>query len=201
MPPTKLKFGPADHGRPVTAEELADAEYVEGYKYEVIDGRFYMSPAPNLSEGFLDDWLYDKLRDFVRAHPAVANKVSDGARVFVPGRPELTAPEPDLAVYRDFPFDTPIRDMNWEEVSPVIVAEVLVDGDPDKDLVRNVDLYFQVPSIAEYWVLDGRENPDEPLLIARRRWGSRWVITEVPYGETYTTRTLPGFELLIDPRR
>lgn len=201
MTPVKLKFGPADHGRSVTAEELADAEYLDGYQYEVINGRIAVAPAPNLSEGFLDDWLYDKLRDFVRTHPEVANKVSDGARVFVPGRSELTVPEPDLAVYRDFPFDTPIRDMNWEEVSPLVVAEVLVDGDPDKDLVRNVDLYFQVPSVAEYWILDGRENPDEPLLIARRRWGSRWVLTEVPYGETYTTRTLPGFELLIDPRR
>lgn len=201
MPPIKLKFGPADHGRPVSADELEDAEYDEGHLFEVIDGRFYVSPKPSLPEGFLDDWLYDKLRDFVRASPQVANKVSDGARVFVPGRPELTVPEPDLAVYRDFPFDVPIRDLNWEEVSPLVVAEVLVDSDPAKDLVRNVDLYFQVPSIAEYWVLDGRENPDEPLLVTRRRRGSRWVLNEVPYGETYTSRTLPGFELLIDPRR
>lgn len=201
MPPTKLKFGPADHGRPVSADELEDAEYDEGHLFEVIDGRFYVSPKPSLPEGFLDDWLYDKLRDFVRASPQVANKVSDGARVFVPGRPELTVPEPDLAVYRDFPFDVPIRDLNWEEVSPLVVAEVLVDSDPAKELVRNVDLYFQVPSIAEYWVLDGRENPDEPLLVTRRRRGSRWVLNEVPYGETYTSRTLPGFELLIDPRR
>lgn len=201
MPPTKLKFGPADHGRPVTADELGEAEYDEGHLFEVIDGRFYVSPKPGLPEGFLDDWLYDKLRDFVRACPEVANKVSDGARVFVPGRPELTVPEPDLAVYRNFPFDVPIRELNWEEVSPVVVAEVLVEGDAEKDLVRNVDLYFQVPSIAEYWILDGSENPDQPLFIARRRWGTRWLLTEVPYGESYTTRTLPGFELLIDPRR
>jgi len=201
MPPTKLKFGPADHGRPVSADELGDAEYDEGHLFEIIDGRFYVSPKPSLPEGFLDDWLYDKLRDFVRACPQVVNKVRDGARVFVPGRPELTVPEPDLAVYRDFPFDVPIRDLNWEEVSPLVVAEVLVDGEPTKDLVRNVDLYFQVPSVAEYWILDGRENPDEPLFVTRRRRGSRWVLQEVPYGETYTTRTLPGFELLIDPRR
>ena len=201
MTPAKLKFGPTDHGRPVSADELEDAEYAEGHLFEIIDGRFYVSPKPSLPEGFLDDWLYDKLRDFVRACPDVANKVTDGARVFVPDRPELTVPEPDLALYQNFPFDTPIRDLNWEEISPLIVAEVLVEGDPDKDLVRNVDLYLQVPSIAEYWILDGRDNPDEPLLITRRRRGSRWMLGEFGFGETFTTRTLPGFELLIDPRR
>jgi Uma2 family endonuclease len=201
MPPTKLKFGPADHGRPVTEEELEDAEYDEGHLFEIIDGRFYVSPKPSLPEGFLDDWLYDKLRDFVRACPDVVNKASDGARVFVPGRPDLTVPEPDLALYRDFPFDIPIRDLNWQEVSPIVVAEVLVDSDPTKDLVRNVDLYFQVPSIVEYWILDGREDPDEPVLVARRRHKRQWRIHEVTYGETYTTRTLPGFELLIDPKK
>lgn len=197
----KLRFGPADHGRPVTADEAADADYAEGFKYEVIDGRFYVSPQPNLPEHSLERWLRRKLERFADDHPDVIGWVANKARVFVPDRPELTVPEPDLAVYRNFPFDVPIRDLNWEEVSPVVVAEVLVDADPEKDLVRNVDLYFQVPSVAEYWVLDGRDNPDEPLLVARRRWEARWVITEVPYGETYTTPTLPGFDLLIDPRR
>jgi Uma2 family endonuclease len=110
-------------------------------------------------------------------------------------------PEPDVAGYRDYPLKAPLRDINWEDVSPLLVAEVLVDSDPNKDLVRNVDLYFQVPSIAEYWVLDGRENPDEPTLIVRRRGRKRWVLSEIPYGEEYSPPTLPGFTLLIDPRK
>lgn len=201
MTPVKLKIGPADHGRPVTAEELADAEYAEGYKYEIIDGRFYVSPQPNFYEHRLERWLRLKLEGFAGAHPDVIGWVATKARVFVPGRPELTVPEPDLAVYRENLDELADGELDWEDFRPLVVTEVLVASEPEKDLVRNVDLYFQVPSVAEYWVLDGRENPDEPLLIARRRWGSRWVITEVPYGETYTTRTLPGFELLIDPRR
>jgi Uma2 family endonuclease len=201
MSAVQLKFGPADHGRPVTEEELEGAEYQEGYKYEIIDGGFYVSPVPNLPEAFLDDWLYDKLREYTRSHPQVANYLNDKARVFVPNQPELTVPEPDLAVYSEFPTSQFIRDLNWIDFSPLIVCEVFVDSDPEKDLVRNVELYWQVPSIKEYWILDGRENADEPLLIARRRYGSRWLIQEVPYGETYRTPTLPGFELLIDPRK
>jgi Uma2 family endonuclease len=197
----RLKFGPSDHGRAVTEEELEIAEYSEGYKYEIIDGGLYVSPVPNLPEAFLDDWLYAKLYDYVRTHSNIVNYVNDKARVYIPNRNDLTIPEPDIAVYRDFPTGKLIRDLNWGDISPVIVAEVLVDSDPEKDLVRNVDLYYQVPSIAEYWILDGRENCDEPLLIARRRYGSRWLIHEIPYGEIYRTPTLPGFELLIDPRK
>jgi Uma2 family endonuclease len=82
------------------------------------------------------------------------------------------------------------------------VAEILTtEDDPDKDLVRNVDLYHRVPSIKEYWVVDGRTDPDEPTLLVYRRWGSRWRQAEVPFGGTYETRLLPGFALVIDPRQ
>jgi Uma2 family endonuclease len=197
---TRPRFGPADHGTPVTADELADAEYAEGYRYEVIDGRLSVAPIANLPEGGLHDWLRDQLKWYARARPDILNKVLGPARVFVPNRPNLTVPEPDVAAYSDFPLDLPVRDWNWEEVSPLVVCEVLVDSDPHKDLVRKVDLYFEVPSVAEYWILDGRADPDRPTLIARRRWGRRWVVRETPFGDTYTTRILPGFDLLIDPR-
>jgi hypothetical protein len=55
MPPAKLKFGPADHGRRVTADELTDAEYVECFLYEIIDGGFYVSPQPGFLEHHLGD--------------------------------------------------------------------------------------------------------------------------------------------------
>lgn len=200
MATAKLKFGPADHGRPVTADELEDAEFVEGFKYEVINGRFYVVPIAELPEQTLERWLRRKLERFADDHPEVVNWVSNKPRVFVPDRPELTVPEPDLAVYRGFPLDAEPGELRWEDVSPVIVAEVLVGGDADKDLVRNVELYHEVPSVVEYWVLDGRPNPARPHLLVHRRWGAGWRTRPVPFGETYTTRTLPGFELIIDPR-
>jgi Uma2 family endonuclease len=201
MTPAKLKFGPADHGRPVTAQELEEAEYFEGFKYEIIDGRFYVSPVPNLPEHALERWLRRKLERFADDHPAVLNWVANKARVFVPDRPELTVPEPDLAGYRDYPTDEEIGEVSWEDISPLIVAEVLVANAPDKGMVRNVELYHQVPSISEYWVLDGQASAARPQLIVHRRWGKGWRVHTYAYGATFTTRTLPGFELLIDPRR
>ncbi|MFO0811508.1 MAG: Uma2 family endonuclease [Gemmataceae bacterium] len=196
------RFGPADHGRPVGDEEAANARYKEGYLYEVIEGRLYVSPAPNPPESYLNEWLKDKLKAYEVRRPEVVNFVAGRTRVFLPDRELTTCPEPDVAVYHSVPLDKSIRSLRWEDLSPVIVAEVLVDSEPFKDLVRNVGLYVQVPSIREYWILDGSDDPDEPTLIVYRRRGTGWQKRrEYRFGSTYTTPFLPGFRLVIDPHR
>lgn len=197
---TRLRFGPRDHNRPVTEEELRIAEFVEGFRYEVIDGRLYVSPQASLPENRLESWLFGKVYGYALGHPAVINYVSGKARIFIPQRPQLTVPEPDLAAYCDFPLDTDIEDVRWEDISPILVGEVLT-GDPYKDLERNVKLYWQIPSIREYWALDGCESQSQPTLKVHRRHGKRWIIRDYPFDSIYTTRMLPGFELPINPRR
>jgi Uma2 family endonuclease len=199
---TVLKLGRADHGRPMTVEEFFAGDYEEGYQYELIDGKLYVSPLPDPPFDRLETWLYRKLLRYSDEHPDVLNYVTAKARVFVPGRPRATCPEPDLTAFQDYPLDLPFRELKWQELRPVLVVEVLSEDDPDKDLVRNVELYLEVPSIREYWVIDHREDLEHPRMLAYRRRGRRWqrLITVEP-GATYTTRLLPGFELVLDPRR
>jgi Uma2 family endonuclease len=196
-----LRFGPADHGRPVTERQLDTAEYVGEFKYEIIDGRLYVSPQPNAPEHDLECWLRDALIMFALSHPNVINHVATKGRVFLPVSTRRTVPEPDLAAYHGYPKDQPIRQRRWQKVSPVLVCEVLVDGDFQKDLGRNPDLYLRVPSIQEYWVVNGAENPDEPSLIQYVRRGKKWSMTIHPFGSKFTPKVLPGFSLIIDPRR
>ncbi len=197
---TALKMGPADHDRPLTLEEFTSAVHQEGYHYELIRGRVYVSPVPNLPQVSLEGWISDLLRAYIKQHPDVINHLTNKGRVFVPGEEEMTAPEPDAAVYRDFPHDVPFRERRWQDVSPILVVEVLSEDDPDKDLVRNVELYLLVPSIREYWILDGRADPDHPTLWVYRRRGQRWLRAfQVTAGGSYSTRLLPGFTLLLDP--
>ncbi len=199
---TLLRIGPADHGRPLTLEEYTSASAEEGYHYELIDGRLYVSPEANAPQGLLEHWLYRLLDRYSDDHPEVLNFVYGKTRVFVPGRAAVTAPGPDLAAYRDFPLHLRYAAVRWQDVSPVLIVEVLSEDDPKKDLVRNVGLYIQVPSIEEYWILDGREDPDRPTLtVYRRRDRRRWrkLLTFGP-GSIYTTDLLPGFTLTVDPR-
>jgi Uma2 family endonuclease len=197
---TLARLGPADHGRPMTFEEYMRGDYRQGYHYELIDGRLYVSPEANLPQDLVEQWLLAKVFGFSKKHAAIINYVTNKARVFVPDRPGLTAPEPDLAAFRNFPLHLAYSRLRWQDFSPILVGEVLSLGDPGKDLVRNVELYWQVPSIQEYWLFDTRENPEKPVMIVRRRRRKKWDLRELNYREVYTTALLPGFRLLIDPR-
>jgi Uma2 family endonuclease len=190
---TTLQFGPQDHGLAVSDEELGLAEYRLGYDYEVIFGRLYVSPAPNPEHDVVEKHIYNQIFLYSLDHADIVGYVTDRARVFVVSEEKTTAPEPDLAVYVDGPDD------DWRTVGPFIVGEVLRGEDIDKDLFRNVDLYWRVPSIQEYWVFDIRENPRRPTLLVHRRARSGWETLEFAASDTYQTPLLPGLKLVISP--
>jgi Uma2 family endonuclease len=198
---TVLKMGPANHGQPISLDEFMAGDYEEGYQYELIDGELYVVPQPDAPQGVSEYWIARKLDHYAEKHPTIINFVYTKCRVFVPGRRKTTCPEPDVTAYHDFPLDLPLAQIRWQDVSPILVVEVLCADDPEKDLVRNVALYLQVPSIKEYWILDTLADPDHPTMRVHRRHGKKWRIIDVAAGATYTTRLLPGFKLLLDPHR
>ena len=198
---TRLEIGPADHGRPVTVEEFESGQDEEGYSSELIDGRLYVSPLPEMPHDMVVDWVLTVLKDYAREHPEVINHVTGNARVPVPGRVRPSQAQPDVTVYCDFPRHLPIRDLKWRDISPVLVVEVVSEDNSDKDLVRNVEIYECVTSIREYWIFNPLEDPDHPNLRVYRKRGRTWQRPiDVPAGSTYTTKLLPGLELLVDPR-
>ncbi len=190
---TTVRFGPKSHGRLVTGEELEHAEYRPGYDYEVIFGRLYVSPAPNPEHDVVEKHILFQLYGYQQSNPDVVGYVTDRARVFVVSEEKTTAPEPDLAVYADGPDD------DWREAQPFIVGAVLRGDSVDKDLFRNVSLYWQVPSIQEYWVIDIRQDSRRPTLSAYRRARGDWDVREYPPDAIYETPLLPGLKLRISP--
>jgi len=195
---TRLKFSALDHGRGLTLQEFDDADRAPGFQYEIIEGRLYVSPEANVPEQLLEAWLRDKLVHYKALNPEIIGLVATKGRVFVSSREEATVPEPDLAIFAPFPR-RPFREHRWQDLDAFIVIEVLVDGDIAKDLQRNPKLYGRLKRIREYWVLNGSVSPDEPTLIVHTRSGRRWSVTHYPFGSTYATKLLPGFELAIDP--
>jgi Uma2 family endonuclease len=195
---TQLYLTPQDEGRPMSLEEFQAASGQEGYHYELIEGKLEVSPLPDLPHDFIRKWLERQLDDYSDRHPEVINHVQAPARVFVPERPEKTTPEPDVAAYRDFPVDPLIEELNWRDVSPIVVAEILSEDTAGKDLVRNLGLYLRVPSIREYWIVDPRASASQPQLTVHRRRGRRWQQPiEIAGGGSYTTRLLPNFQLVL----
>lgn len=193
------KIGPKWDGRPISEWEFDAADFTPGYKYELIYGRIAVSAEPEPQENFLEKWIEKTLDRYAERHPEIMNYVTTKGRVYTPNQRRTTIPEPDITCYEEYPYRRAARDLSWHEVSPILVAEVLVYGDPVKDLERNVRLYLQVPSIREYWVIDGRDSAETPSLIQHRRVGSRWVVKTYAAGTKFFTKTLPGFEHILDP--
>jgi Uma2 family endonuclease len=195
------QLGPEDHGREMSYQEFMEGDYQHGYRYEIIRGKLDVSPLPNAPEDFLEKWLLGKLFVYAQTHPQVIRYLTDKARVFVPSEEEPTVPEPDIAAYKRVPRTRSVAEWRWEDMSPMLVVEVLSANDARKDLDRNVELYLLVPSIKEYWIVDGRADPERPILRVYRRHGDRWRNQTLRAGATYTTRLLPGFSLTLDPHR
>ena len=198
---TRLYLTADDHGRALSWEEFAGADTQEGFRYEIIEGRLFVSPIPSLAHDEFADWLKDLFRDYARQRPDVLSRVKGPARVFLPQQSEgVTAPEPDVACYAQFPSDRPVMQRDWRAATPVLVVEVISPDAADKDLSRNRRLYLQVASIQEYWILDPGEDVESTSLIVYRRRGDRWAPRRViPAGGTYATPLLPGFSLVLDP--
>ena len=198
--PPQLHLTPRHHGRRVSLEDFENSTGDPGYKYELIDGRIYVSAMPDPPQDQTEILLLGRLLNYRFQRPDVINHVSNKTRVFVLGRTYPTSPEPDLAAYREYPHElVRKRQIRWNQVSPILVAEIVSKKNAKKDFVRNVELYEQVPSIREYWILSDLDNPGYPTLTVYRRRGRKWQkpIVVSP-GETYKTRLLPGFELKLD---
>src|SRR4051812_43905186 len=78
-------LGPADHGRIVSAEEFAEADFAEPWTYEREDGRLVVM-APDGGEHVRDanSWR-DRLVMYKMAHPEIVDDVVSGAWVRVDG--------------------------------------------------------------------------------------------------------------------
>ena len=173
---TQIYLTAADHGRVLSWEAFASADAEEGYRYEMIEGRVFVSPAANAPHNAFEIWLQLLLSAYAREHPKVLQFVTPRGRVFLPDLAEgITAPEPDVACYAEYAANPYAPDVDWRDYSPILVVEVISADTADKDLVRKRRLYLQLPSIQEYWILDPREGIAGLTMLVYRRRGRRWA--------------------------
>jgi Uma2 family endonuclease len=199
--PPPLRLTPAWAGRDMSLEEFDNADYLEGWRFELIDGRVEVFPPPSPRHNYVAVWIAKRLNTYIDSHPRVINFVTPRCRVFVPRRQLATCPEPDLAAYRDYPTRWPPPMFSWQDVQPILTIEIISPRYAHKDLGRNVVLYGEAPSVREYWIFDPRDRKGNLTLRAYRKRGVRsWQRPiDVPFGGTYTTPLLPGFTLIVDP--
>ena len=182
---TTLILGPGDHGRAVSAEEFAEAEFVGPHRYERDGGRLVvMAPEGKDHIRASNPWR-DRLIAYKLARPGVIEEVVNQAWVRVADGLDRIG---DIGVYlvREPPcFDVPdqVPDLMFKVVSPG-------SEDRERDYVKKRAEYHLL-GIREYVIVDRFTRLATVLTHAPDGYDER-VLTSA---DIYTTPLLPGLAI------
>jgi len=181
------RIGPADRGRRISYEEFVEADFAEGWLYELARGIIVVTNVPHPDHGEIVDRVTDLFGFDRRDHPGIIRYRAAGSdcRLRMPGL--RSDRHPDQAVYLN---PRPEGEGVWSRWIPGIVVEVVSRGSKRRDYVQKRAEYLRM-GVLEYWILD----PKERRMLAPSRDGDTWREVSVPVGELYRTHLLPGLKV------
>src|SRR5262249_35643774 len=74
-----LRIGPTDRGRTMTLDDFEEADFEEGYRYELARGGLEVSEIPGELHAVIVWMLLSAIRDYQRDHPGVIYRAGGGA--------------------------------------------------------------------------------------------------------------------------
>lgn len=180
-------IGRADQGRRMRLSDFINADFEEGWSYELARGRVVVTEIPGPNHGLIVMRMADHLAFYARDHPGVIKYRGGGGecRIRLPGM--LSDRHPDLAVYLSA---LPAGPNPWTEWVPALVVEVISKGSRRRDDVEKRDEYLRV-GVLEYWVID----PKKREMRVHSRAGDTWRIATVRANAAHRTHLLPGLEV------
>jgi Uma2 family endonuclease len=181
------RIGPLDHGRHMSLDEFIQADFEEGWLYELARGVLEVTEVPGPWHGRIVHRLARMFILYIELHPGLIQYRAGGGecRLRLPGM--ISDRHPDQAIYLD---PEPPGPNVWAKWIPHIVVEVLSPGGEDRDLVVKRDEYLRA-GVREYWILD----PQHRRLIVLARKGDTWDETIIPEAGVYRTVFLPSLEV------
>jgi Uma2 family endonuclease len=187
MATATLTIGPADHGRQVAFDDFIEADFEDGWLYELARGVVEVTEVPGPNHGRIVMLLSELLGDYRRNHPGVIVYRAGGGecRIRLPGM--VSDRHPDQAVYLT---PAPPGRKPWTRWCPALVVEVVSVGGEDRDYVEKAEEYLRC-GILEYWVVD----PAKREMRVHLRAGDTWDILTIPADVSHKPHFLPGFEI------
>jgi Uma2 family endonuclease len=175
------RYGPQDNGILMTPREYDRANFVRGWRYELINGILIVVPPPVPSERDPNEELGHLLRRYQETHPLGHSLDATLAEE------EITAGgnrrHVDRAIWAG------LGRLPRRRETPMITVDFVSAGrrDRERDYLAKKDEYLAV-GVKEYWIIDRFQRT---MTVYTRR-GRRRVIRE---DQTCRTDLLPGFEL------
>jgi Uma2 family endonuclease len=183
------RIGPADQGQRMTLDEFIEADFEEGWLYELARGVIDVTEVPLPHHGRIVERLTEMFVSFKLRHPGIINYRAGGGecRIRLPGM--QSDRHPDQALYLD---PQPQGPRPWARWVPFLVAEVVSEGGEERDYVEKREEYLRA-GVTEYWIVD----PAGRRLLVHQRAGDVWEEVVVAPGAVYHSPFLPG--LAVDP--
>ncbi len=180
-----LELGPNDHGRPITAEEFAEAHYAEPWKYEREQGRLIVMPPDGPAHDDSSEPVRDLLGVYRVAHPDLVEKVVSEAWVRVDAGTDRIG---DIGVFLVGPRSSIKRP---ERVPELMFEIVSPDRESrERDSVKKRKEYRRL-GVLEYVVIDRMQHRATIYTAAPRGYRKRVLRP----GEVYTSPLLPGLAI------
>jgi Uma2 family endonuclease len=185
-----IPYGPPDAGLPMTLDEFDEAEFEEGYRYELIHGVLVVTPPPLEEERDANEELGRWLRNYQEQHP-------QGKSL------DLTLPEHnvrtvgqsrrcDRVIWAGLGRRPTTRGPAARRDPPTIAVEFPSSRPADQR--RDYDekkIEYRDIRVQEYWIIDRFRRQ---MTVYHWR-GAKWVKRVLRQNDVYRTPLLPGFEL------
>ena len=182
----KLRVGPRDHGRRIGFDEFAEADFQEGYHYELARGVIEVTDVPAVWHDLMLMAINLQFDGYILQTPGEIYLYATQPRLRLPAMESDR--HPDRAIYLAPPPDGE----SWTGWIPDIAIEVVSPGreNRQRDYVTKREEYL-VAGVREYWIIDR----DEEELIVLLRMGDTWSEKRFSAEVKYETPLLPGFTL------
>jgi Uma2 family endonuclease len=184
-----LRVGPADNGRMMTLDDFEEADFEEGYRYELARGVLEVSEIPGELHAVIVWAILRAIADYDRHHPRVIHRAGGGSEYRFRLPAMQSGRHPDVAVtLRNTPRD-------WRGFRPASIAfEVVSEGAEarQRDYVTKRAEYLAY-GLREYRIVD----PQEKLVTVLIRDGDSWREQVYRDDQLAESLVLPGLALRV----
>ncbi len=188
-PPKPLLVGPENHGLAMPFEGFIEADFVEGWLYELARGIVVVTEVPGIHHGRIVARVTETFVLYDVSHRGIINYRAGGGEcsIRLPGM--KSDRHPDQAIYL---FPDPKGPGVWTRWAPQIVVEVVSASGGDRDYVEKREEYLRI-GVLEYWILD----PKRRRMLVLARMGDVWEESVLNDEAIHRTDLLPGLEVRV----